>query len=388
MGKKTAIGLYFSYNENWIGGTYYILNIIKTLNFLEDSKKLKLYILVNKKEDFEIIQNLQYSYVECIVLNTTLPVWKKACNKISRIFLKKQLFIPKNNFKNIDFLFPANVNPVFQSIKNKLFWIPDFQEKYLPQFFTEKEIKERFENQVLISNQKHLLFSSLSAKSDFDTYFPNSKINKYVYGFTSILEKNNNLIFEEVLTKYNLSNQNYFFSPNQFWKHKNQIIILKALKKLKESGQLDFKVYFSGKEHDYRNPNYFEDLVNYINEHQLSENVKFLGFIDREDQICLMENAMAIIQPSLFEGWSTVVEDTKSLNQNCIVSNIAVHKEQLDQQAYYFDPNNEDSLIEQLILVKANNRKTFNFDYDKKIIDNATHFLSIMNSIISNDKGI
>jgi glycosyltransferase involved in cell wall biosynthesis len=385
MGKKTAIGLYFSYNENWIGGTYYILNIIKTINFLEDSKKPKLFILVDKKIDFEIVKNINYPYIECIVLNTNLPFWKRVCNRILRVSLKRELFVKKNNLKNIDILFPANTNPVFRSIKNKLFWIPDFQEKYLPQFFTEKEIKERFENQVVISNQKHLLFSSLSAKSDFDAYFPNSKINKYVYSFTSILEKNNNLIFEEVLTKYNLSNQNYFFSPNQFWKHKNQIIILKALKKLKESGQLDFKVYFSGKEHDYRNPNYFEDLVNYINENQLSENVKFLGFIDREDQICLMKNAMAIIQPSLFEGWSTVVEDTKALNQNCIVSNIAVHKEQLDEQAYYFDPNNEDSLIEQMILVKHKKIKTFNFDYDRKINENAIHFLNILNTIILND---
>ncbi|HAH54749.1 MAG TPA: hypothetical protein DCM02_05535 [Flavobacterium sp.] len=385
MGKRITLGIVFNYDENWIGGTYYILNIIKTLQFLEDSKKPKLIILGTRNEDFDIIKNIQYPYIEYVIINLLPPVWERALNRVSRFFLKKEQFIAKNNFKEIDILFPAKSNPVFRTIKNKLFWIPDFQEKYLPQFFTEKEIKERLDNQLLISKEKHLLFSSLIAKNDFETYFPESTIKKYVYCFTSILEKNNNFQVGEVLKKYNLSNENYFFSPNQFWKHKNQIIILEALKKLKEMEQLNFNVYFSGKENDYRYPTYFEDLVHFVEHNQLNENVKFLGFIDREDQICLMDNAMAIIQPSLFEGWSTVVEDVKALNQNCIVSNIAVHKEQLAHQGYFFDPNNTDSLIEQIVKVKTAHSKSFDFDYQKKIQDNANHFLKILNSIISKD---
>ena len=385
MGKRITLGIVFNYDENWIGGTYYILNIIKTLQFLEDSKKPNLIILGTRNEDFDIIKNIQYPYIEYVIINLLPPVWERALNRVSRFFLKKEQFIAKNNFKEIDILFPAKSNPVFRTIKNKLFWIPDFQEKYLPQFFTEKEIKERLDNQLLISKEKHLLFSSLIAKNDFETYFPESTIKKYVYCFTSILEKNNNFQVGEVLKKYNLSNENYFFSPNQFWKHKNQIIILEALKKLKEMEQLNFNVYFSGKENDYRYPTYFEDLVHFVEHNQLNENVKFLGFIDREDQICLMDNAMAIIQPSLFEGWSTVVEDVKALNQNCIVSNIAVHKEQLAHQGYFFDPNNTDSLIEQIVKVKTAHSKSFDFDYQKKIQDNANHFLKILNSIISKD---
>jgi len=385
MGKKIAIGVYFSYDENWVGGAYYILNIIKTLNFLEDSKKPLLYILVNKKEHFEMANAFHYPYLECVVINSTLPFWKRAVNRGFRMVFKKEFFFPKNNFDYIDLLFPANFNPVFKSIKKKLFWISDFQEKYLPHFFTESEITNRNETQKIISNQKYLLFSSLSAKSDFDTYFPDSKIQKYVYSFTSILERNNDLKIENVLKKYNLEQEAYFFSPNQFWKHKNQFVILKALKKLKENQELNFKVYFSGKEFDYRNPDYFESLVKFVNENQLTDYVKFLGFIDREDQICFMENAIAIIQPSLFEGWSTVVEDAKALNQNCIVSNIPVHKEQLLDQAYFFDPNDVDSLLEQLVKVKSYNKKSFNFDYDEKIKHNATHFLNIMNTIISNE---
>jgi hypothetical protein len=51
-----------------------------------------------------------------------------------------------------------------------------------------------------------------------------------------------------------------------------------------------------------------------------------------------MQNALAIIQPSLFEGWSTVVEDAKALNQHVIASSLSVHKEQLEKNASFFDP--------------------------------------------------
>lgn len=98
-----------------------------------------------------------------------------------------------------------------------------------------------------------------------------------------------------------------------------------------------------------------------------------------------MENALAIIQPSLFEGWSTVIEDAKAMNQNCIVSDIEVHKEQLNTKAYYFNPHNEDMLIEKMIEVKSIHKKSFDFNYEKNINENAIHFVKIIRTIISND---
>ena len=44
---------------------------------------------------------------------------------------------------------------------------------------------------------------------------------------------------------------------------------------------------------------------------------------------------MAVAQPSLFEGWSTIVEDAKTLGKPIFVSDLPVHREQLgDAQAY------------------------------------------------------
>jgi hypothetical protein len=58
--------------------------------------------------------------------------------------------------------------------------------------------------------------------------------------------------------------------------------------------------------------------------------------IPRYDQMLLMCGASAIVQPSLFEGWSTVLEDARALGKLAIVSDFPVHIEQNLAHALYF----------------------------------------------------
>ena len=106
-----------------------------------------------------------------------------------------------------------------------------------------------------------------------------------------------------------------------------------------------------------------------VAEYKLENEVLFLGFIDRIDQLLLMKNAQAIIQPSFFEGWSTVVEDAKALNQTLIVSNIEVHKEQLEDKGYFFSPNDYNELANKMIWVIENpeDRLKYDLDYSENI---------------------
>ena len=154
-----------------------------------------------------------------------------------------------------------------------------------------------------------------------------------------------------------------FFLRINFGKHKNHIVVLKAVKKIKEDHKINIQVLFSGKESDSRNPTYFEEIKQFVLENNLENNIKFLGFIDRKEQLCFMKNALAVIQPSLFEGWSSVVEDAKAMNQNLIVSSLNVHQEQLGNQAYYFNPSNQNELINQIILFLENKIYSTEFNY-------------------------
>ena len=57
-----------------------------------------------------------------------------------------------------------------------------------------------------------------------------------------------------------------------------------------------------------------------------------------------MRKAMAVIQPSLFEGWSTVVEDARALGKPMILSDFPVHIEQDPPYSDYFERNNPEKL--------------------------------------------
>ena len=57
-----------------------------------------------------------------------------------------------------------------------------------------------------------------------------------------------------------------------------------------------------------------------------------------------MQNAQAVIQPSLFEGWSTVIEDARALNKFVIASDLDVNKEQLQTNVRFFERNSAQAL--------------------------------------------
>jgi hypothetical protein len=62
----------------------------------------------------------------------------------------------------------------------------------------------------------------------------------------------------------------------------------------------------------------------------------------------MMRRSLAIVQPSQFEGWSTVVEDTRALGKTCILSAIAVHREQNPPGAVYFASDSPRELADRM----------------------------------------
>lgn len=161
--------------------------------------------------------------------------------------------------------------------------------------------------------------------------------------------------------------------------HKNHALVIEAVKNIKQTDK-DILVLFSGKESDYRNPNYTSDLKGLVNEYGLEDNIRFLGFLDRREQLSILANAKAIIQPSLFEGWSTVIEDAKALNKFIIASNLEVHKEQLTnyESCLFFNPYKSQELSN--IITNHTILELYPYDYDSDRIAYAKSFLKLLKS--------
>ena len=67
------------------------------------------------------------------------------------------------------------------------------------------------------------------------------------------------------------------------------------------------------------------------------------------DVVALMIYSQAVINPSFFEGWSTTVEEAKSLGKQVILSDIAVHREQDPARAGYVGTDDPDGLAALLV---------------------------------------
>jgi glycosyltransferase involved in cell wall biosynthesis len=235
-----------------------------------------------------------------------------------------------------------------------IFWIPDFQFIYYPNNFDKKLTNKKISNYKKISeNSDCVIFSSKSAYLDAKNIFKNFNVIKkkfFVLNFKPAINQINFKLHKDFKKKFTF--KNFFYVPNHVWTHKNYDCLIESLRILKQRG-FDPKIICSGSTFDYRNPNYFSKIIKKINFYKLD--MTFIGKVSEEEKNYLLFSCKAVINPSFFEGWSTIVEEAKYLNKNIILSDITVHKEQKPKNCNFFNPKDPYKLAE---LIKIYDKKT------------------------------
>jgi glycosyltransferase involved in cell wall biosynthesis len=384
--KRKKIGLLLTGDYSWAGGLYYVLNIIKALDYLDDVDKPELVIFYNQFTPKEILSEIKYPYHKKVQLrNPTL--FFRFLNRIFRIFFNSNIYLKLLiNPYHLDFLYPISEFHPDMKLNCKIVnWIYDLQHKYLPEYFSKTEIDRREQNFNNINKHaSHIVVSSYDTLHRVKAFYPDSHAKFYVLQFVSIINRSQVADIDEVKKKYHIERP-YFIVANQFWQHKNHLVVFKALAELKKSHP-DILVVCTGTKTDHRNKKYFDLISSYISSESLHNNILFTGFIPREEQAALIKNSIAIIQPSKFEGWGTVVEDAKTLNKPVILSNINVHHEQIAGSNMFFSPDDSVKLA-QLISEAIKNPKLFvqEFDMEKKAKEFAHNFLKLAEEIAPAD---
>ena len=222
-------------------------------------------------------------------------------------------------------------------------WIPDFQHLRLPEFFSEKERRDRDRGFARLCDFcTRIVVSSEDAKGDLVSFRPSAADKAEVLHFVPGVEQISAASGDEIASRYGISGP-YFHVPNQFWAHKNHGVIVDAIAALRQSGQV-VNVVSTGATSDSRNPNYFDDLMKRASAAGVEDSFRVLGLVPFRDLNALMRNSVALINPSLFEGWSTTVEEAKSLGKAIILSDIPVHREQAPPRGMYFPPRDPAAL--------------------------------------------
>lgn len=366
---RKRLGLIFINDEQWVGGTYYTINLIHALNILTEEDKPEIVAFSNEEDFTKLQKETQYPYLKYELFEQPkLNLLSRLMNMITYKVIKKVIL--KQQYKgHLDALFIMQRSGYLESIniEKRIYWIPDFQDKHYPEFFTQEGLAKKHErSQWIADNAENIILSSEAVKKDWEEFYPNYKGSTKVVHFAVTHPEYDSLEITELTRKFNLL-EKFFFAPNQFWAHKNHMVVIKAAEILKKQGN-PVIIAFSGKENDNRNPGYTEKLKAYVKENNLDDNIRFLGFLDRREQLKLMKHAVAVIQPSLFEGWSTVIEDAMAMNQRVIASDLEVNKEQLGDKGIYFKTNDDSKLTQHIKQCLNESNNIDYFYYNRKTV--------------------
>ncbi len=377
---KIRVGFIVNYNlDKWLGITYYYQNLFKTI-LDQEKREIELVLITDShmtKEEEDKFKNIEI--IKSDLFDRKLNRWKVYLDLMKILIFGKnekiQNFLLKNNIDIISHTSILGRKSKIPSIK----YIPDFQELYYPEYFNWKLIlKRKLMLWWALNNSNRILLYSESIKKDMNKIFKlkNDKVSFLPY--CSNINSNELVSFEDLKIKYKIQ-ENFFYLPNHFWKHKNHITVYKSIEYLKNNGNQIYLVT-TGEKSDYRNPEYIKELDNYISNNNLNKNINHLGIIPMREVYSLIKYCKAIINPSFFEGWGTSVEHARYFKKHVIASNIQIHLEQNEfntnqkinsehakYYCHYFNPENHIELANLMLEQLRNDEKNDNVEsYQEK----------------------
>ena len=216
-------------------------------------------------------------------------------------------------------------------------WVPDLQHRFLPQLFSRAaRWKRELGFQAQIRAGRTIMTSSEDTRLACVRLYPVSAGRVHAVRFAvRAPEAVDDAAARAVADRYGLP-ERYFFMPNQFWVHKNHRLVVEALALLRARGET-VTVVASGKQLDGRAPGHVPALLDLVRGRGVGVEFPMLGMIPYADLAPLMQASVALLNPSLFEGWSTTVEEARAAGVPMVLSDLEVHKEQAADQAVFFD---------------------------------------------------
>jgi glycosyltransferase involved in cell wall biosynthesis len=138
----------------------------------------------------------------------------------------------------------------------------------------------------------------------------------------------------------------YVFYPAQFWAHKNHVVLLQMMAELKKRGH-SLQCVFVGS--DKGNKSHIAELAR---KWQVKDQVKFLGFVSRDELVALYKSALATVYPSLCGPENLPPLEAMALGSPVIATSIKGALEQLNDAAILVsgqDPSAWADAVEKLL---------------------------------------
>jgi glycosyltransferase involved in cell wall biosynthesis len=337
--------------RQWIAGSVYISNLLRAIALLPDEERIAICPVLPATSRSADLEELGVGH--CVAHYSAFRKSDSLRRKLSsgkqslqhgRWPRSLERVLVRSNAKAV---FPVHVSLGRKFPVPWIGWIPDFQHKRLPHFFSDEELRLRDESfQKIVDDADHVVVSSEDARGDLLRWFPTQPARVSAFPFVSVpSDQWYQAEPAKIAAAFQLP-EKFLIFPSQFWVHKNHRVLFEALRILRDKGLTDIFLVSTGHLHDYRHPDYFASLQKLLDQHNLRAHIRILGLLPRHIQIQLFRRAVAVVQPSLFEGWSALVEDARTFDKRIYVSDIPVHREEQPSNAVFFQPDRPDELAE------------------------------------------
>jgi glycosyltransferase involved in cell wall biosynthesis len=223
----------------------------------------------------------------------------------------------------------------------------DFQHRYLPQYFTPEVCRSRdLAFAEMLGQAPVVIVNAQTVAADCAKFFPGGTAEISALPFAAAPERIWLEDHPELIVKYQIGTR-YFMISNQFWMHKRHDVAFEAFHKVAEQHEY-LNLVCTGDADDWRHPKYFGSLVEHLESWRIRDRVRILGMIPKREQIELMKGAIAVIQPTEFEGGpgGGSVYDAISIGTPVIASDIPVNREIASHIWRYFHSGDSDALAE------------------------------------------
>jgi hypothetical protein len=333
----------------WLGGRHYPIYLVKALLLHRGhSEAFDVSVLVRGADELQQYEALAGQLRTCDFLEARLAKGSIASRIRQRIKRARGWVNPRFE-ELVDALEPTFVYPFTSQVVPSADWIPDFQYHHHPDRMSKVEIADR-ERQfsAIAKNARQVVLSSFEAERDCLEVFPNTRGRTAVLQFRTFADTDALAADPRaVVAKYHLP-ERFALISNWLLPTKNHLLVLEALARMPAAARKSVHVVCTGEIYDYRNPGFYNQFLTGLHTLGLREQISVLGVIPKIDQTQLLRAATLYLQPSLFEGWNTSVEDARMFGKRILLSDIGVHREQAPPNSVYFDPHDSADLAEKL----------------------------------------
>lgn len=259
----------------------------------------------------------------------------------SQLFLPLHLWIYKLRGGTMKLFFsPAHYIPRFCPFKTVV-TIHDLSYLFFQSEFLKKDLYQLINwTKYAIANSIKIIAVSKTTKKDLihEYAIPENKIEVVYNGYEHV---------EALATSHQslVTNFPYFLYLGTIQPRKNLALLIRAFTTF-HSTHPSYKLIIAGKKGWL-----YESIFDLVHHLKMDESIQFSGFVSDEEKKSLYKEAAAFILPSLYEGFGIPL--LEAMSYNCpVISSFSSSLPEIGAEAcLYFDPKNEQDLVEKMELI-------------------------------------